>query len=87
MSAQTWVAAGTDNSNHRLKLALREEYMREVGADLCFDLFCGHGQYCRELYRDHFANVICVDQKREALEDVPGDDNITTFLGNNQRLV
>jgi len=76
-----------DNSNHDVKRALREEYMAKVGARLCFDLFCGHGTYCRELYRDHFEQVVCVDQKADALADVPGDAHVKAYKGNNAGLV
>lgn len=76
-----------DNSNHDVKRQLREEYMGKVGASLCFDLFCGHGTYCRELYRDHFAEIICVDKKADALSDLPGDDHIHAYKGDNAKLI
>lgn len=76
-----------DNSNPQLKKKLREGFMEKVGADLCFDLFCGHGTYCRELYRDHFREVVCVDKKQDALEDLPGDDHIHAYRGDNASLV
>lgn len=76
-----------DNSGHDVKRQLREKYMEKVGATLCFDLFCGHGTYCRELYRDHFSTVVCVDKKADALSDVPGGAHIKAYKGDNARLV
>ncbi len=76
-----------DNSEPQVKRALREQFIRKVGATLCFDLFCGHGTYCRELYRDHFGTVVCVDQKADALADLPPGDHVKPYRGNNASLV
>jgi len=76
-----------DNSCVETKRALREQFLEKVGATLCFDLFCGHGTYCRELYRDHFGTVVCVDQKADALADLPPGDHVKPYRGNNASLV
>lgn len=76
-----------DNSGEDTKRTLREEFMGKVEATLCFDLFCGHGLYCRELYRDRFATVVCVDKKADALADLPQDEHVNPYIGDNGRLV
>lgn len=61
--------------------------MEKVEAEICFDLFCGHGSFASQLYRQRFATLVCVDRKRDALADVPVGETIHPYQGNNETLV
>lgn len=74
------------NSDPVLKLELRRRFLSKVEARLCFDLFCGTGTYYRELYRQHFAQVVCVDRSRESLSQVEALGGAAVVRGDNARL-
>jgi len=61
--------------------------MEKVEADTCFDLFCGEGTFLDALYADRFSQVVAVDKRHAALEELPDADHVAVYQGDCIRLI
>lgn len=76
-----------DNSHFSLKQRLREWAANEVGARLCFDLFCGTGFWATTVWAPRFERVVCVDRAAKQLEEFPELENAKVYCGDNRKLL
>jgi len=86
MRKQTRFHGETDNSHYELKRDLRMRFADKVGADTCFDLFCGTGLLTSAIWAPRFGRVVCVDKSAKQLEDFRGAPNVDVYCGDNQKL-
>ena len=75
-----------DTSHYDLKRDLRLRFAEKVGADTCFDLFCGSGLMASTVWATRFRKVVCVEKRARQLEDFTDLPNADVFCGDNDQL-